>query len=128
MTTSCGDSYGQLIRTRKGSDKALGLHDSPSENGFCIHPCSAWMDANGVSVRFGSGTASPKLGGRVSWPSDNGHEGRRLLLVRHPGRGILVIGEAGGALQFVLRSVHDQVPFIVILGRDAHGVEGNQIG
>ena len=36
-----------------------------------------------------------------------------------------VVGESGGALQVVLRGVHDQVPFVVVLGRDAHGVEGN---
>src|ERR1700734_394341 len=50
---------------------------------------------------------------------------RALLLVGDPGRRILVVGKSGCALQLVLRRVHDEVPFVLIFGRYAHGVEGH---
>src|SRR5436853_196212 len=51
--------------------------------------------------------------------------GRGRGLLRDPGHGIAVVLEPLGALQRVLRGIHDQVPLVIVLGRGVYRLERN---
>ena len=148
---SCGERY---LRTRTPSFARIRPHWSqqrlwPAPGGVLSGALSLVDDALNLALGIASDMAKPLLDPATRVPGRTGHSmfvhyillygvgyrrqtrpnnnncKRALLLVGHPGRRILVIGESGGALQFVLRGVHDEVPFVIILSRDVHGVEGN---
>src|SRR5262245_26770496 len=46
-------------------------------------------------------------------------------LFRNPGHRVAIILESLGALERVLRGIHDQIPFVVVLGGGPDRIEGN---